>query len=382
MVSNIKVHGFCDEKFESVKDVFAENFKSGLDVGASLALTINGKFMIDIWAGHRDKAQTQPWEENTIVNVYSTTKVMAALCVLILVDRGKIDLDAPVANYWPEFAQAGKEKLPVRYLMSHTAGLPGFDTSIKVEDLYNWEYCVNLLAAQKPWWEPGTESAYHMISFGYLLGELVRRVSGKSIGTFFREEVANPLKADFHIGFSEDLDSRIAELIPPDVPEPESPVDIDPNSMLVRIVSNPSGIEIENALSREWRAAEIPSSNGHGNARSIVRITSALACGGELDGVKLLSLKTIEKAIEEQLYSKDLFFNSPTRWGLGWSLVSKDNPISPNPRAFSWGGFGGSHVTVDLDAKMSWGFAMNNMVISLTGDPRTMKLRKAIWDAF
>ncbi len=376
MVNKIEIHGYCEERFESVKEVFADNFKSDLDVGASLAITINGKFVMDIWAGYCDEAQTRLWEKDTIVNVYSTTKVMTALCVLMLVDRGLIDLDAPVATYWPEFAQAGKEKTPVRYLLSHTAGLPGWDQSIQAETLYDWNRCVSLLAAQKPWWIPGTKSGYHSITFGYLLGELVRRVTGKSLGTFFREEIAIPLKADFHIGFSEEFDTRVGELLPPP-PIGESLGTADPNSIPTRVFSNPvlTGRE---TLTREWRAAEIPASNGHGNARSIVRVASALACGGELDGVKLLSLETIEKAIEEQSYSPDLALSVPIRFGLGFGLVSKDNPISPNPRAFYWGGWGGSHVTMDLDAKLSWAFAMNKMIMSLTGDPRRMKIREVI----
>ena len=377
MGNKIEINGYCEERFEPVKEVFADNFKSDLDVGASLAATIDGKIVMDIWAGYSDEAQTRLWEQNTIVNVYSTTKVMTALCVLMLVDRGRIDLDAPVAKYWPEFAQAGKEKLPVRYLLSHTAGLPGFDQPIQAETLYDWDRCASLLAAQKPWWEPGTKSGYHSITFGYLLGELVRRVTGKSLGTFFRGEVAIPLKADFHIGFSEEHDSRVGELIPPILPTPASPVNIDPNSIPVRVFSNPV-LTARETLTREWRAAEIPASNGHGNARSIVRVASALACGGELDGVKLLSLKTIEKAIEEQSYSTDLALSLPIRFGLGFGLVSKENPISPNPRAFYWGGWGGSHVTMDLDAKLSWAFAMNKMIMSLTGDPRTLKIREAM----
>ena len=381
MGNKIEINGYCEERFEPVKEVFADNFKSDLDVGASLAATIDGKIVMDIWAGYSDEAQTRLWEQNTIVNVYSTTKVMTALCVLMLVDRGRIDLDAPVAKYWPEFAQAGKEKLPVRYLLSHTAGLPGFDQPIQAETLYDWDCCASLLAAQKPWWEPGTKSGYHSITFGYLLGELVRRVTGKSLGTFFQEEVAIPLKADFHIGFSEKHDSRVGELIPPILPTPASPVNIDPNSIPVRVFSNPV-LTARETLTREWRAAEIPASNGHGNARSIVRVASALACGGELDGVKLLSLKTIEKAIEEQFYSTDLALSLPIRFGLGFGLVSKENPISPNPRAFYWGGWGGSHVTMDLDAKLSWAFAMNKMIMSLTGDPRTLKIREAMLQTY
>ncbi|MFW9876021.1 MAG: serine hydrolase domain-containing protein [Candidatus Thorarchaeota archaeon] len=380
MTKKIEIHGFCNDQFKLVKEVFAENFKSDLDVGASLALTINGNFMIDIWAGYADEAQTKLWEEDTIVNVYSTTKVMTALCVLILVDRGIIDLDAPVAKYWPEFKKAGKDELLVRFLLSHTAGLPGFDQTIQAETLYDWNKCVSLLAAQKPWWKPGTNSGYHSITFGYLLGELVRRVTGKSLGTFFREEVAIPLKADFHIGFSDEHDFRVAELIPPRLSDQQNLRDPDPHSIPFRVFTNPvlTGRE---TLTREWRAAEIPASNGHGNARSIARIGASLACGGELDGVKLLSLKTIEKVIEEQSYGTDLALDVPVRFGLGFGLVSKEMPISPNPRAFYWGGWGGSHVTMDLDAKLCWAYAMNRMVMSLTGDPRTMKIREAIYKA-
>jgi len=377
MVNKIEIHGYCEERFESVKEVFADNFKSDLDVGASLAITINGKFVMDIWAGYCDEAQTRLWEKDTIVNVYSTTKVMTALCVLMLVDRGLIDLDAPVATYWPEFAQAGKKKLPVRYLLSHTAGLPGWDQPLQAETLYDWNRCVDLLAAQKPWWEPGTKSGYHSITFGYLLGELIRRVTGKSLGTFFREEVAIPLKADFYIGFSEELDTRVGELIPIPPIDPANSEITDPNSIPNRVFLNPI-LTARETLTREWRAAEIPASNGHGNARSVARIAAVLACGGELDDIRLLSLNTIEKAMEEQSYNKDLVLDIPRRFGLGFGLVCKDMPISTNQRAFSWGGWGGSHVTMDLDAKLSWAFVMNKMERTLTGDPRTMNIREAI----
>jgi len=380
MTKKIEIHGFCDDQFENVKEVFAENFKPDLDVGASLALTINGKYVIDIWAGYADEAQTKPWEKDTIVNVYSTTKVMTALCVLMLVDRGLLDLDAPVAQYWPEFAQAGKENLPVRYLLSHTAGIPGFDKRIQPETLYDWDAIVNILAAQKSWWKPGTKSGYHSITFGYLLGELVRRITGKTLGIFFKEEVAEPLKADFHIGLSAEHDSRVGELIPPSPADLQNVGNIDPNSIPIKVLLNPI-LTARETLTREWRAAEIPASNGHGNARSVVRVGTALACGGEIDGVRLLSLKTIEKALEEQSYGTDLVLNGPIRFGLGFGLVSKDMPISPNPRAFYWGGWGGSHVTMDLDAKLSWAYVMNRMMMSLTGDPRTMNIREAIYKA-
>ena len=382
MSNSVNINGFCEEKFERVKNAFVRNFKSGLEVGASFAATINGKFVIDMWAGHADAAQTRPWEEDTIVNVYSTTKVMTVLCTLMLVDRGLLDLDAPVAKYWPEFAQTGKEKLPVRYLFSHTSGLSGFEEPIPPEALYDWDRIINLLAAQKPWWKPGTKSGYHALTHGYLLGELIRRITGKTVGKFFRDEVANPLKADFHIGLPEELDSRVGELIPPEVIDLEKiakQFNFDA-TMAIRTLSNPP-LDAKYSKTRAWRGAEIPAANGHGNARSVARIISALACGGEVDNIRLLSLETIEKSIEEQIYGPDLVLIVPIRFGLGWGLTSKEMPIGPNARTFYWGGWGGSLAVVDLDAKLSFSYVMNKMDSNLTGDIRTVRLVRALYKA-
>jgi CubicO group peptidase (beta-lactamase class C family) len=388
MSETIEVHGYCDARFMNVKEIFAENFKQGLDVGASLAVTLEGKFVIDLWAGYADAAKTRPWEQDTIVNVFSTTKVMTTICTLMLVDRGLLDLDAPVAKYWPEFAQNGKKNLPVRYLLSHTSGLAGWNDQFPTEGLYDWNLCVTKLAAQKPWWKPGTKSGYHAVTFGYLLGEVVRRVTGKSIGTFFRDEVAQPLNADFHIGLSEEHDSRVAELIPAKL------------SLLFKILSSrifrkllffnmsikaltkPDLLKIVDKTStRAWRAAEIPAANGHGNARSIARIGAALACGGELDGVKLLSPETIEKALEEQSYCKDAVLRKPVRFGLGFGLPCKEIPF-PHPRTLYWGGYGGSLAMIDLDAKMSAAFAMNKMSSEILLDTRKMRFINALSDSY
>ncbi len=374
------IDGFCEERFKSVKEVFQSNFDDNLEVGASFAVTLNGKHVVDLWGGYANAAKTKEWKKNTIVNVYSTTKVMTAICIHILIDRGLLDLDAPVAKYWPEFAQAGKENLPVRYLLSHTSGLAGWDKHFRSKKLYNWDLMVELLAAQKPWWEPGTKSGYHTITFGHLLGELVRRITKKSLGTFFREEVAVPLGADFHIGLSEEHDDRVADLIPPPPIDLSTFGDIDPKSVAMRSLTNPI-IDVLATKTREWRSAEIPGANGHGNARSVSRITAALACGGELDGVRLLSQKTIKQSIEEQSYGTDLVLNVPIRFGLGWGLQSKELPIGPNPNVFYWGGFGGSVIAVDLDAKLSICYVMNKMVSTLTGDPRSEKLIKALYNS-
>jgi len=375
-----EIEGYCEERFKSVKEAFQSNFDDNLEVGASFAVTLDGKHVIDLWGGYANADKTKEWKKDTIVNVYSTTKVMTAICIHMLVDRGLLDLDAPVAKYWPEFAQAGKENLPVRYLLSHTSGLAGWDKMIRAKKLYDWDLMVKLLAAQKPWWEPGTKSGYHTTTFGYLLGELIRRVTKKTVGTFFREEIANPLGADFYIGLPEELDVRVADLIPPPPVDLSTFGEIDPKSVAMRSLTNPI-MDVKTTKTREWRNAEIPAGNGHGNARSVSRITAALACGGELDGVRLLSEEAIKRSIEEQSYGKDLVLNVPIRFGLGWGLQSKETPIGPNPNLFYWGGYGGSVVAVDLDAKMSFSYVMNKMVSTLTGDPRSEKLIKALYNS-
>lgn len=376
----VEINGLCDEQFKAVKEAFALNFDEGLEVGASFAATLNGKFILDMWAGYADAAQTKPWEQNTIVNVYSTTKVMTAICTLMLVDRGLLDLDTPVAKYWPEFAQNGKEKIPVRFLLSHTSGLSGWEKKITVEDLYDWDKVVNLLAAQKPWWEPGTKSGYHSSTFGNLLGELILRITGKTIGTFFKEEVAEPLKADFHIGLPEEYDYRVGDLIPPPSMDVSQNGEFDPNSIALKTFINPL-MNPEQTKTRAWRAAELPADNGHCNARSVARITSAIACGGTVDGVHLLSIDTIEKALEEQSYGKDLVLMVPIRFGLGFGLQNKERPIGPNQRILYWGGWGGSVSIMDLDARLSIAYVMNKMVTTTTGDPRSSRLVEALYEA-
>ena len=271
------IKGECAPKFGGVKDAFAANFERGVEIGASFAAAIDGEVVVDLWAGDRD-ASGHPWERDTNVNVYSTPKVMAALCTLMLVDRGELDLDASVASVWPEFGQKGKERVLVRHVLSHTSGVAGWEEPIRVEDLYDWKHSVGLLAAQAPWWEPGTASGYHALTHGHLLGEVVRRVDGRTIGTFFREEVADPLGADFHIGLPREHESRVGSLLAPDGAEMTGQGTADPGSIAARVLGNPR-MQGEGANDPAWRAAEIPAANRHGNARSVARVASAMACG-------------------------------------------------------------------------------------------------------
>ena len=309
MTSEVEIFGFCDERYLLVREAFAENFRQGLETGASLAVTEGGRYVLDLWAGEADPATGKPWERDTIVCVFSTTKIMAILCGLMLVDRGQLELDAPVARYWPEFAAGGKADLPVRYVFSHSAGLAGFDEKVPFEALFDWDRIVGMLAQQKPWWEPGSTSGYHLLTLGYLLGELVRRITGTSLGAFFRVEIAAELRADFHIGLRKEHRSRLAGFV-----ELESRLldDLEPDSIAFKVLTNHPGGALK-WFSPECQAAEIPSANGYGNARSLARVGSVVAMGGALDGVRLLSRDTLDLAAEEQSYDTDLVIGMPVR---------------------------------------------------------------------
>lgn len=361
-----EVHGDCDEAFGAVRDAFAANFDAGTELGASVAVTVDGEPVVDLWAGSAD-ASGRPWEHDTIVNVYSTTKTMAATCVLMLADRGEIDLEAPVATYWPEFAANGKEAVTVGHVMGHTAGLPGFDPPIDATTLYDWDAVCANLAAQRPWWEPGTASGYHAVTQGFLQGEVVRRVTGRTIGTFFQEEVAGPLGADVHMGLPASEDHRVADLVPP--PAGLEAAFDDTGSIAYRALSS-CRLDATEPTTRQWREAEIPAAGGTANARGVARVHSALACGGEVDGVRLMSTAGVEQALVERHHGTDLVLDVPLRLGTGFGLPSPEMPVSPSERAFFWGGWGGSICVIDLDQRMSFAYVMNKMAPTLTGDLR------------
>lgn len=371
-----EIHGHCDGRFESVRRALASSLEQGNDVGASVAVSVDGELVVDLWGGSVDEDGQVPWSADTITNVWSTTKTMTNLCALVLADRGEISLDEPVARYWPEFAAGGKERVEVRHLLGHTAGLAGWSEPITVEDLYDWEKVTGLLAAQQPWWEPGTASGYHAVTQGFLVGEVVRRVSGQSLGTFFADQLAVPLGADFHIGLPASEDGRVAPVIPPLSPDPDSVT----AKLALRTLTNPP-MEAQASWEPEWRRAEIPAANGHGNARSVVAVQSALACGGEVGGVRILSPEGCEAVFREQAYGTDLVLGVPMRLGMGYGLMAPETPLSPHARACYWGGWGGSVVVVDLDARMCVAYMMNKMEGGLVGDLRGFNIVFAANDA-
>ncbi len=384
------IHGTCDARFEGVRAGFAANFAAGKEIGASVAVTVAGKPVVDLWAGHADKARTRPWHRNTIVNVYSTTKGLGAACAALLVERGALDLDAPVAKYWPEFAQSGKDKLPVRYLLTHQAGLPAVKKPLRGEDLYDWDTMCAALAAQEPWWTPGTAHGYHALTYGWLVGEIVRRVSGRSVGRFFREEIVHPLALDAFIGCGPELDARIAELNPSPPPAPGTrdllaEMMADKESLQGKTFGNPPALGPGVVNSRAWRAAEICSANGHTNARSLAAFYAALGAwtrGEAYHGVRLLSKAGMERTRTEQAAGLDAVLKLSNRIALGFMLPSPMRRFSDNVRAFGHGGAGGSLGFCDPENGVSFGYAMNQMQAGGEGgDPRWWPMIGAMYDA-
>src|SRR5436309_4854914 len=289
MTTRVAIQGVCDPRFQGVKEAFAQNFADHGEAGAAVAVVVGGRTVVDLWGGHADAALSRPWQQDTIVNVFSTTKGMTAICAHRLTDEGLLDIDAPVAKYWPEFAQAGKEELPVRYLLSHSAGLPAVRAMLPPGSAYDWERMTSVLAAEEPWWEPGSKHGYHALTFGYLVGEVVRRISGKSLGTYFRDEVAGPLGLDFNIGLSEQDDARVAEMLPMPLPEPGEDNLIakafsDPQSMTFKAFANPPDLMVPGTVnSRQWRAPQRPAANRPPDARATGRIRRRAPSGGASD---------------------------------------------------------------------------------------------------
>jgi CubicO group peptidase (beta-lactamase class C family) len=378
--ATVTVHGLVEPGFEPVRDLFAASFPNGDNLGASAAIFLDGEPVLDIWGGHVDTARTRPWDEDTIVNTFSTTKTMTALAAMVLVDRGEIDLDAPVAKYWPEFGANGKAGVKFRHLLSHTSGLPGWTDPVTVADVLDREKADALLARQACWWEPGTAIGYQAITMGPLIGEVVRRVTGRTLGRFFAEEVAGPLGGDYHIGTGAELDARVSPLTAGTPPRPRDPAD----SVSERVLFNPYVFPAD-ANTIPWRRAELGGSNGHGNAHAVAAIQSVVSCGGEVRGKRLLSRATCDRIVEPQADGVDVVLGLPMRWGLGYAV---NNPFSEEMyggryagrRVAMWGGSGGSVVLNDLDERMTVAFVMNRHVEGLV-DPRGTGIVIAAADA-
>ena len=363
------VHGHVDERFSALSEVLDAQLESGEELGAAISVNLGGQTLVDVWGGYADAARTIPWGEDTIVNVWSTTKEITALAILMLVEQGLVDLDAPVATYWPEFAQHGKHDILVKQVMSHTSGVSGWDQPFVAEDMYDWEKSTSRLAAQAPWWEPGTAAGYHAQKQGHLLGEIVRRVSGLPLKQFVAERIAAPLGVDLQIGAKAEDDDRVAEIIPPP-PLGFDLATMDPTSPTVRTLTGPvSDAALANTI--PWRRADMGALNGHTNARALARTFSTISLGGEVDGARLLSPATIERIFEEQSHGPDLVLGVPLRFGIGFALPEPTSiPYVPSEKVCFWGGWGGSMTLMFPDRGLTVSYVMNRMAPGIIGSDR------------
>ena len=366
-----EVHGTCEPRFDAVRQTLSDQIDTGADVGASVAVFLHGEPVVDIWGGWADLEKTRRRERDTITNVWSTTKTMTFLVALMLHDRKELDFHAPVVTYWPEFAANGKERIEVRHIMGHTAGLSGWDEPLTAEDLANWELCITGLAAQAPWWEPGTGSGYHAVTQGYLIGEIVRRITGESIGAWFAREVAKPLDADFFIGLPASEDHRVSDIIPP------PPIDVaalggQVSELMIKTFMNPP-LDATMAHHEWWRRAEIPAANGQGNAalggRNPIdhrrtgrgtRRAPALG-GGYRPDLRGAGGRHRQGARRARAHGHGLRAEQPARDAAG-------------PAACYWGGYGGSVIVMDQDAELTICYVMNRMEAGLVGDLRGTNL--------
>jgi CubicO group peptidase (beta-lactamase class C family) len=399
----VDLGGSCEPGFEPVQEMLVANIESGVELGASLYVTVDGDPVVDLWGGWRDRQKTDPWTEDTIVNVFSATKCVTSLAVLTLVDRGEIDVDAPVAQYWPEFGQNGKEGVLVRHILSHTSGVSAWEQPFRPSDAFDWAASTSKLARQALWFEPGSVGCYHASNFGHLNGEVVRRVTGKTLGTYIAEEIAGPLDADFLLGVPDGDFGRIAPVCLPPGREPTStgppPAPTDPDildslrykTMLGGFSYPREGVPEMSVLANtaEWRRAEIGASNGHCNARGLGRILSSITNGGVSRGVRLMSPETIDLIFREQFAGVDLYVNLPLRWGMGYALSGPEDAesepwrmkfVPPGSKLCYWAGWGGSFATMDVERKITITYAMNQLHLGPDPSKRANEIPPAYTD--
>ncbi|TXS55031.1 serine hydrolase domain-containing protein [Streptomyces sp. t39] len=373
------VEGTSTDRFEPVRAALAAHLEAGEELGASIAVDVDGVMEVDLWGGYADAARTVPWQRDTLVSLWSTTKTLTSLAALVLVDRGALHLHRPVAHYWPEFAARGKEHIEVRHVLAHASGLSGWEQPFSVEDLYDWPTASARLAAQAPWWEPGSASGYHVQTQGQLVGELVRRVSGLSLKEFVATEIAEPLQADVQIGARRADWPRIADLVTP-AQLGGIPGGLDPEGVFTRTLLG-SPARDEHVDTPQWRSAELGAVNGHSNARGLARALSVISRRGQANGPRLLSEKTVDQVFEAQTDGVDLFLGVPVRWGMGYALSDpRTMPHMPTGRICFWVGRGGSIVMMDLDRRVTFSYTMNRVGDGILGSERTHSYLRHVYE--
>jgi CubicO group peptidase (beta-lactamase class C family) len=381
----MEIHGFTAPGFDGLRTALARNFEKSDEIGAACCVYHRGEIVADLWAGDADREAGQAWQEDTLGIVFSSTKGVTAIALNLLIERGRIDPEAPISHYWPEFGAAGKKDIRVSWLLAHRAGIPLIEAELTIDEVLAWNPVIEAIAAQKPTWEPGTKHGYHVRTYGWISGELVRRVTGKSFGEFLKEEIAGPLQADFSVGLAEELEPRVFRLIPP--PEPEDARTraallkfTGPDTLLGKALHGPSNLFHYDEMwnSRALHAAEMPSSNGIGTARGLAKLYAAAI--GSVDGIRLLAPETVERAIRPRSSGADAILHLPSRFGLGFALGDFLS-LRAGDQAFGHPGAGGSLGMADAEAGLAIAYVMNRMALGMTGDPRAGRLVRAAYDA-
>jgi CubicO group peptidase (beta-lactamase class C family) len=383
----IRVGGTCEPGFEKLRCAFEDNFAERGEIGAAVTVWVDGDLVVNLWGGSADAAGARPWREDTLAAVYSGTKGLTSTCIHLLADRGEIDINAPVARYWPEFAQAGKESIPISSVMAHRSGVIGPRKRLSAEETLDWDRVCDRLAAAHPWWQPGTAQGYHMVSFGFILGEVLRRVTGRTIGQYLRTEIAEPLGIDVHIGLPAAEHGRCAEMVDkPFVSEifsfmPHDAAGLDDHPMAAAAIAAdyiPDDEVARTDLSL-WRAMEFPGTNAHVSARGMAAFYNALA------SEKLLSREHMERVrISQGGFDKDVCLGPRVAdhgWGLGY-MLNQRRIAGPNPYTFGHGGSGGSYAFVDLEHRIAYSYVMNRFdATQASADPRSVALVDEVYAA-
>ena len=377
----VALEGSCDRRFAPVRDAFRDNFRERGEVGAAVCVMAGGRVVADLWGGWADPGCARRWQPDTLVNMFSVGKGLVAVCAARLAGQGRLDVDAAVASCWPEFGAAGKGAVTVRQLLSHQAGLPAVRRRLPPGSMLDWPAMTAALAAEEPWWQPGTGHGYHVNTFGFLAGEVIRRLTGRTVGTLLRQEVAGPLGADVHIGLPASQHRRVAPVPWPDPPPGEAePAGLEPARLMAyNAYFNPGGLSGAGVVnSPAWRAAELPSANAHGTARGVARVYAALAAGGTLDGTAVADPAALAAATAEQACGQDLVLGRPSRFGLGFQLTQPERPLGPGQAAFGHFGAGGSLGFCDPGSQVAFGYVMNQMGPRWQ-NPRTRALLDAVF---
>lgn len=372
----VEIAGTCPPRFAGVKDAFAANFDAGAELGARFTLVEAGEVVLDLWAGHADRQRTKPFDAATLTPIFSTTKAVAALLVARLVDQGKLDYGQTVASVWPEFAQAGKAAVTVEQMLSHQAGLSGFPEPMDPADWFDWDGICARLAAMAPLWPPGTASGYHPVTFGYLAGEVFRRVDGRTMGTALREDLAGPFGLDLFIGLPDAEFGRVADLMRPNALPDFGHHNEPTRAAFLTPWSSPGG-----RGAAEWRRAEIPSANGHATAHSLARLVGALANDGWLDGEEILTPALIAEAARQRIRGQDLVLPFEMSWGAGFMRNETVTPWGPGRQTFGHSGWGGSCAFADPERRLGGAYVMNKQSTQLLGDDRPRRLIEAAYAA-